>query len=269
MAKKYFYGEMAWPEIRDAAKEDRVALVPVATIEDHGPHLPVDTDMRLCWEVCKRAGSLVPDDVVVVPPVVHGYSPHHIDFPGVLTIGPETFVNYVLDICKSLACHGFKRILIANGHGSNSHLLDSVARRTIIETEGQVLCSARFFMASAAFFEVAGQVLEEEPNTGGHADESETSMYLAIRPDLVDMSKAPKELRSPALSIISTAAVPTSTLLDLWPYWSAHTQSGIMGDATLASKEKGEKLLEAAATGLADVIREYRKKEIPKRVDHH
>ena len=266
MVNKFLYGEMTWPEIRDIAKENRVALLPVATIEDHGPHLPVDTDVRLCWEVCKRTGELVPDDVVVVPPVVHGYSPHHMDFPGSLSINPETFINYVLDVCKSLVHHGFRRILIANGHGSNAHLLDSVARRIVIETEGQILCCARFYFSSTRYAEVSSQILEEAPNTGGHADEFETSIYLALRPDLVDMSKAVKELRSPSLSVEAGAS---SAMPDLWPYWSTHTQSGIMGNAALASKEKGEKLLEAAASGLASIVKELRKREIPQRVDHH
>ncbi len=265
MTKKFLYGEMTWPEIRDAAKQDRVAIVPVATLEDHGPHLPVDTDNVLCWEVCKRAGALASDEVIIIPPVLHGYSPHHMDFPGAITIGAQTFVSYVLDVCKSLACHGFKRILIVNGHGSNTHLVESVARLTIIETEGRVLCAAFFYWNLARFAEAASRVLEEKPNTGGHADEMETSMYLAIRPDVVDMSKAPRELRSPSLSLGPGLLGP----IHLWSFWSTHTESGIMGDATLATKEKGEKLLEAAAAGLADVVRELKKREIPKRVDHH
>ena len=266
MVKKFLYGDMTWPEIRDVAKENRVALVPIGTVEDHGPHLPVDTDVRLCYEVCKRAGELVPDDVVVLPPVVHGYNPHHMDFPGSLSIGPETFVNYVLDICKSLVRHGFKRILLANGHGSNAHLLDSVARRIVIETEGDVLCCARFYFSSARMDEMIQQICEEAPNTGGHADELETSLYLAVRPEMVDMSKAVKELRSQSLSVEPGIA---RNVPDIWPHWSTHTQSGILGDATLASEEKGVKLLEAASSGLADIVKELKRREIPKRVDHH
>ena len=266
MVNKFLYGEMTWPEIRDVAKENRVALLPVAMIEDHGYHLPVDTDVKLCWEVCKRTGELVPQDVVVVPPIMHGYSPHHMDFPGSLTVHPDTFINYVLDVCKSLVHHGFRRILIANGHGSNAHLLDSVARRVVIETDGQVICCARFYLSSAKYAEVASQILEEPPNAGGHADEFETSIYLALQPELVDMSKAVKELRSPSLSVETGAA---GAMPDVWPYWSTHTESGILGDATLATKEKGEKLLEAAAAGLADIVRELRKRDIPKRVDRH
>ena len=136
----------------------------------------------------------------------------------------------------------------------------------MIETEGQVICCARFYFSSTRYAEVSSQILEEAPNTGGHADEFETSIYLALRPDLVDMSKAVKELRSSSLSVEAGAS---SAMPDLWPYWSTHTQSGIMGDATLASKEKGEELLEAAASGLANIVKELRKREIPQRVDHH
>lgn len=245
MVKKFLYGEMTWPEIRESAKEGRVVVVPIGTIEDHGPHLPVDTDDRLCWEICQRAGALIPDKVVVVPPVLHGYSPHHMDFPGAISIGAQTFVNYVLDVCKSLAHHGFKRILIVNGHGSNAHLLDSVARLTIVETEGRVLCVAFGFWILARFAEVAGQILEEPPDRGGHADETETSIYLAIKPELVDMSKAPKELRSPYAYLAPGLLGP----IHVWPYHSTHTESGIVGDATLASKEKGEKLLRQGLLG--------------------
>ncbi len=265
MAKKFLYGEMTWPEIRDAAKQGRAVIVPVGTIEDHGPHLPVDTDDRLCWEICQRAGALVPDEVVVIPPVLHGYSPHHMDFPGAISIGSQTFVNYVLDVCKSLAHHGFKRILIVNSHGSNAHLLDSVARLTMIETEGQVLCAAFFYGTLTRFTEVVSQILEQPVGRGGHADEMETSMYLAIKPELVEMSKALKELKSPSVALAALVGMGHH----IWPYWSSHTESGIVGDATLASKEKGEKLLEAAAAGVADVARELSKREIPKRIDHH
>jgi creatinine amidohydrolase len=113
---------------------------------------------------------------------------------------------------------------------------------------------------------VGKQIFEEAPNTGGHADEFETSLYLALRPDLVDMNKAVRELRSPSLSIEPGIS---SSMPDIWPYWSTHTQSGVMGDATLASKEKGVKLLEAASSGLTDIVKELKKRELPQRVDHH
>jgi creatinine amidohydrolase/Fe(II)-dependent formamide hydrolase-like protein len=75
------YERLTWPEVRRAAAEDRVALVPVAALEDHGPHLPVDTDLRIVTEICERAAAEAAGRVVLLPAIPHGYDPHHMDFP--------------------------------------------------------------------------------------------------------------------------------------------------------------------------------------------
>ena len=188
MIDKYLYGEMTWPEIRDVAKENRVALLPVAMIEDHGYHLPVDTDVRLCWEVCQRTGALVPHDVVVIPPILHGYSPHHMDFPGSLTVNPDTFINYVLDVCKSLVHHGFRRILIANGHGSNAHLLDSGVSGlgTPVRKVARSLSEDASFILRRSFFGRPGSSLTRtceilSPNVdNGHGSFLQSAFGLSI-----------------------------------------------------------------------------------------
>ena len=138
----YRYAEMTWSACREAAYSGRVAVLPVATYEDHGYHLPIDTDVRLCTGICERAVARIPDEAVLIPPVSHGYSPHHMDFPGTITIRWDTFINYVRDVCVSLAHHGFKRILIVNGHGSNTAPVEMAARLTVLETEGKTLCAS-------------------------------------------------------------------------------------------------------------------------------
>ncbi len=155
---KYRYGEMTWREVRDAAAAGRVAILPVATIEDHGHHLPIDTDVVLCTTVCERGAALIPEECVLVPPVIHGYSPHHMDFPGTLSIDGHTFIKYVLDVTKSLAHHGFTRILIVNGHGSNTPLIDLIARKTVLETAS--LCAATNYFALG--YEAFEQVRESD-----------------------------------------------------------------------------------------------------------
>ena len=129
------YERLSWPEVRHAVREDRVCLIPAGTLEDHGPHLPLDTDVRIASEICRRAAERIPDEVVLLPPVVHGYTPHHMDFPGPITIGWDTFVRYCTDVGTSLARHGFKRILFLNGHGSNIPLLDVAARLIAVDYE--------------------------------------------------------------------------------------------------------------------------------------
>jgi len=265
---QYHYGEMTWLQIKEAAAQACVAVVPVATIEDHGLHLPADTDVRLCYAACDRAVALVPDKAVLVPPVNHGYSPHHMDFPGAITIGWDTFIRYMLDVCKSLVAHSFRRILIVNGHGSNTPFVDIISRLTVVETGA--LAAAINYWNAPGVHEVA-ESLRESDKVGGmnHACEFETSIYLALRPDLVDMSKAVREIGHQPTKNYWTDLVGGDGPLAMMEHWSALSQSGVMGDPTKATAEKGEKLLAAAAAGLAEIINEMRDRRPANRVDHH
>lgn len=272
MSIKYDYAEMIWYEIKEAAEQERVALLPVATYEDHGPHLPVDVDVVLCNEICRRAAARIPSEVVLAPPVNHGYSPHHMDFHGTITIRWDTFINYVKDVCFSLAYHGFKRILIINGHGSNTSPLDMAARLTIIEYGGRVLCASANHWGVHAVKEAGKRLRESDYGGTSHAGEYETALYLALKPDLVDMSKAVDE-RSPLPLSFKTDLLagghPDGSDARLVPYWSSVTASGVMGDATKATREKGENFLEAAITGVIELVRELRETPILPRRDQH
>jgi creatinine amidohydrolase len=265
---KYHYGEMTWPEIKDAAAARKVAVVPVATIEDHGRHLPVDTDVRLCYAACDAAVASAADRAVLVPPINHGYSPHHMDFPGPITIGAETFIRYGVDVCRSLAYHGFKRILIVNGHGSNTPFVDIIARLTVVETGA--LAAAVNYWAAPGVREVA-EALRESDAVGGmnHACEFETSIYLALRPDLVDMSKAVREISHRPTKNYWTDLVAGDGPLAMMEHWSAISETGVMGDPTKATAEKGQRLLSAAARGLVELIDEMRDRVSAVRHDHH
>jgi len=263
---KVLFGEMTWAEIRDLDK-DRVVFQPVGTLEDHGPHLPVDTDVRLVSEVCRLAAEKAPSEVVLMPAVVHGYSPHHMDFPGTVTIKWSTFVEYVLDVCRSLAQHGFRRILIVNGHGSNQNLVEMVARLTIVEFP-MVLCAAMFYLTGPKGRAAIDKVRESEyPGGIAHACELETSLYLAIRPEIVDMGKAVKEIGFPESEFVFFDFVDGP--VKMMEYWSTMSKSGVMGDPTKASAEKGRFLLEAAAEEIVDVVRDLHRRRIGKRIDHH
>ena len=268
MTIPYHYGEMTWPEVKETAAAGRVAVVPVATIEDHGPHLPIDTDVRLCYAACDRAVSQAADKAVLIPPVNHGYSPHHMDFPGAITIGWDTFIRYMLDVCKSLVAHGFRRILIVNGHGSNTPFVDIIARLTVVETGA--LAAAINYWNAPGVHEVA-ESLRESDKIGGmnHACEFETSIYLALRPDLVDMSKAVREIGHQPTKNYWTDLVGGDGPLAMMEHWSSLSQTGVMGDPTKATAEKGQRLLAAAATGLVEIINELRDRRTKPRVDHH
>ena len=200
---KYRFAQMTMHEVKDAARQDRVAVLPVATYEDHGAHLPVDTDVVLATRICDRAVSRIPQEAILVPAVPHGYSPHHMDYPGTLTIGWDTFIRYVRDVCCSLAHQGFERILIINGHGSNASPLDMAARLANVEYESGILCAFASHWDLRRVKEVSRTLRDSDFNGAAHAGEYETSLYLALEPDLVDMSKAVDERTplSPSFSI--------------------------------------------------------------------
>ncbi len=269
---KHRYAEMSWPECREAARAGKVAVLPVATYEDHGYHLPIDVDVLLATEICDRAVAQIPVEAVLIPPVSHGYSPHHMDFPGTITIRWDTFINYVKDVCVSLAHHGFTRILIVNGHGSNSAPLEMSARLAILETEGRILCASVNHWGLRKAREVGKQVRESDFGGTSHACEFETSLYLALRPELVEMDKAIDE-RSPLPASFQTDLLAgkraDGSLATLMPYWSTMSVSGVRGDATKATREKGEQFLAAAIEGLIELVRELKSAEIRPRQDHH
>jgi creatinine amidohydrolase len=261
------YELMTWPEIREVASEERVVVVPIGTLEDHGHHLPIDTDVRIISAICERACSRAADRVVLLPTVTHGYSPHHRDFPGSISIAWDTFVRYLCDITSSLILHGFTRIILANGHGSNMPLVDIAARLTIVD-HPETLCCSYFYLYTPEGQEAVRAVRESEfPGGMAHACELETSIYLAIAPELVQMDKAEKDLNQPPSKYfyLDWFDGPGSMM----EYWSTLSRTGTMGDPTLATAEKGESLLEAAANELLMVIDEMSVRPIRERVDHH
>src|SRR5690348_344971 len=132
---KYRYEEFSWPEIRDAVAQSRVVVLPVGTVEQHGPHLPLVTDVLTATEISRLAVERDPSRAVLLPPVYYSFNEHHMDFPGTIAVAGDTIIRYVADIGVSLARHGFRKILLVNGHGSNVPFLDIAARNITNQTE--------------------------------------------------------------------------------------------------------------------------------------
>jgi creatinine amidohydrolase len=256
------YERLTWPEVRRAVDDDRVCLIPAGTLEDHGPHLPIDADTRIATEICRRAAEEASDDVVLLPPISHGYTPHHMDFPGPITIGWETFTRYCTDVGTSLARHGFRRILFLNGHGSNIPLLDMAARLIGLE-HPNVLAAAAFYLTSERGRAVIEEVRESAIGGMGHACELETSIYLALDPDAVFMDRAVDENSYPEgpNAWMDWSDGP----LKLMPWWNAISHTGVHGEPTKATAEKGKALLDAAVEECVAFVRELRAKPLPER----
>jgi creatinine amidohydrolase len=260
------YGKLTWPEVARAAADGRVPIVPIGTLEDHGHHLPIDTDVTLVEAICRRAAEMLADETVLLPPIVHGYSPHHMDFPGTVSISWDTFCRYCTDVAVSLVGHGFKRVLLVNGHGSNQNLVEVAARLAMVE-KPESLVAACFYLSgpqSAAAIEQA-----RETTRGGiaHACELETSLYLHIAPHAVDMSEAVDERGYPETEHAWMDWADGA--LKLMPWWSSFSETGVQGDATKGTAAKGKVLFDAAADEIASFVSELRSIEVPKRRDRH
>ena len=266
MADKYRYEEFTWPEIREAVADNRVAVLPVGTIEQHGPHLPLITDVLTASEMSRLAVERIPRESILLPPVHYAFNEHHLDFPGTIAVSGETFINYVTDIGRSLAHHGFRKILLINGHGSNVPFLDIAARNITNSTHS--LC------AMAPWWNLVPRelitLLRESEFPGGmaHGCELETSVLLHLRPDLVQFDKADRDINFQRSEFFYWDLQGGSPVF-FQEWFSRYSNTGTVGDPTKATAEKGRRFVEAVVERLIAVIREFRAREIRPRVDHH
>jgi len=195
---EFRYEKLTWLEINDAIDLGKVCVVPCGAVEQHGAHLPLDVDIVCPTEIARGTGRLVPDKLLVLPTVCYGYTGHVMDFPGTINNHFEHFIDHVLDITKSLAYHGFKKIVLLNGHGSNMPNLDLVARRTNLETDAECILTAWWNLLTVDKSFLPRWRQSKFPGGCAHACELETSLYLYLDGDNV------RKTRSRATSSVST-----------------------------------------------------------------
>jgi len=235
------------PEVEEYLKENEVVLLPVGSTEQHGKHMAIDTDAYTAQEISLRIAEKT--GVLVAPTVSYGYSPHHMNFKGSVTLTFQTLVNVLKEVCGSLIHHGFNKIVVMNAHGGNTNPIRQALKEIQDET-GKRVYSVMVYPSPDGFGAMGTRVIEQEG--GGHACELETSvgLYLGHR---ILMEKAEKW--TPGHTSIDPkykGKVSAAYMFD------ENTSIGSLGDPTLATKEKGKILVDSVVKDLAKFIEDLK-----------
>jgi creatinine amidohydrolase len=241
--------ELTREQIRRAAPT-AIAVLPTASIEQHGPHAPVITDTLLCGTVAQRAAEQAAGraQVLVAPVLCYGNSHHHRPFPGVLSLSSPTYIAAVTEILEGLVLSGFRKLIVLNGHGGNTDSnavvgLDFVHR---LAHDVTIATGAYWDIARAAVVEAG---LMESARIPGHAGRYETSMVMAIRPDLIDPAGL-AQVRDLTQEKAGLFADLTGATMQRYGAWAAST--GYTDHPGAASAEEGQALLEVVTRRVAD-----------------
>jgi len=247
MINRIVLSEMSWVETKQALERGINTIVfAVGSNEQHGPHLPTCTDSligeALAYKVAKKLGK-----ALQAPTVNVGCSEHHMAFPGTISLKPETLKGLIRDYCVSLAKHGFKNIVILPSHGGNFDAVHQVVkelRQSLKDVNIIAYTDLRGLLGLLVQFSAGHRVPASE--SGAHAGESETSMVLAIRKDLVNMERAEEGF---------VGRFEDKIDLVLSQGIKALTKIGVVGDPRKAEAKKGEEYLELWAEKMVRYIR--------------
>ena len=260
--KEYLLDHMTWKEIHDNLNMFDAVLIPVGATEQHAAHLEIRFDAFSATEWCYRTAKMLNARghwVVVAPTVSYGVSWYHQNFPGTLTLTHETFRNLIKDLCRSLARHKFKNVIIVNSHGGNTSTLMTCLDELNAEERIRVVLTQWFSMAAPELKRLGITT----PSL--HAGEAETSfgygLGMNVRRDMLSqtplnrMEKQQQELGFPVSSLISyDPTMPGANVLVPMDFIEQITEGGVIGDATLATEEKGKCIVDYLVSTLGKLI---------------
>jgi creatinine amidohydrolase len=245
------FAEMTFPELRDVPRDSTLVLAPIAACEQHSHHLAVLTDTVLVSGVADGVEKRLPKQVLQLPTLWFGASAHHLRFGGTLSAEVDTHVDMLIDLLTPLLDDGHHRILILNGHGGNIDTMQVALRALQPQYTNRQLSAASYWdLASKELAELA----EGPRKTMGHACEFETSMMLALRPDLVRRERIRND-PPPQESALRGLYLPEDM--------RQKTDHGAVGYPELANAEKGQKFLNAAIERTVEVIQALLKRPLP------
>ena len=237
------WSRLTWEESVNAVKQHPFAILPLGAIEEHGPHMTLGADCRAAEELATRLARET--ECILLPSLAYGQVWSLKGFPGSLTIRHETLVSLLVDVCESLGAKGFKSVVGLTAHLGNVTAMKLAARK-LFET-GAVPLLTVFY---PGLEEAAARVCESKRahHSVIHADEIETSLLLELAPECVNMDKAVAEYPSFPEGF-DARALP----------WDAVSKTGVFGDATKATAEKGRRMLEAVFGKAVAIIEELKR----------
>jgi len=250
----HLYRQLTWTEVREAAAQKKVIVVPVAAIEQHGYHLPIDVD-NLAVECVTEEAARRSNGLILVAPMIHyGFNEHNMGFPGTINVREEVFMDFCYDVGHSFVRQGFDRIMYVNGHGSNQMLCNLVARRLVNTTPALAAALAYWNLAQES-----EKKLRESEYPGGmaHGCEFETSIYMYLKPELVQRDKMVAETPSKISQFIYDDLFGSGPV-HFVNRWSRVTTSGVEGDPFKATPEKGKEFTEEVIANLISFAQSFR-----------
>lgn len=253
----YLFRDQSWVDIQEHVEKKSLVILPVGTTEEHGPHLPVDTDARIAEAYGNSlAEALLPElPVLVMDTVRYGYSMKIMqNWPGTVVVRSRVFMDMIFDICKSLFDMGFTKIALLDCHGHHSGPLNTVSRELCDACDTAVAIINPAVMSKDEF----NAVRKSGPGGAIHACEWETSLVLHISPEVVDMSKASNEDIMCYHSDFVAGDNFTGRQRVVWSTWYLQeSKTGTYGDPTQASAETGKVIMDAAVSNGSAFLKEF------------
>jgi creatinine amidohydrolase len=262
--QRFCIEHMTSNEVREAMKETGIVIVHVGSMEQHGPHLPINADTVIGAEVSRRGAAKFLNEtgrrVLVAPSICFGLSPHHMAYPGTITLQPETLVAVMTDICLGLSKQGFKKILVTSSHGGNVIWTAYAVRKVYEQIPGKILLLDTVWTNNKE--DSWEQHLKAGRGGSGHACETETSILMAlgvpVREELIPSE--PTKWRLPPLPSFWSMGGGGAKISGLsWSptYRVEEICDGWMGDPAKATPETGAKILENWSRNVLQLLKEY------------
>jgi creatinine amidohydrolase len=242
--------ELHWPDVQKIDRAKTVAVVPIGSMEQHGPHLPFSVDIHVSSRIAEDLEKRMPE-ILLLPPIWTGVSAHHMDYPGSITLRAKVFIDLLHDVCASLHHHGFGRMVLLNGHGGNRSSLEVLGQELFVEFGLTVNTLAYWDLVP----DLVKSLKKTKSSGMGHSGELETSLILYLAPQLVNQNDIP------AGELGIEPPGPTSGM-KRYMNMKDHSAPGIIGMPSASSVEIGRTLYNGALDALEKAVRALQQ-------DHH